>query len=240
MSNNRENAYDVYHEWKAWTEDSFGFGPPELHAAYASLLRRHARITDGCAIDFGFGNGEMLATLRTSGFRAIGIERNRYLCEVASRKGYDTTESLADDRLPASGTLAVVTAFHVLEHLDKKTLQQTLASFADLLQPGGILLAAFPNGDSPFSVSAINGDTTHMTWIGSSMADQVGAMSGLKLTAFHAFPSLTTYSNRPIVRLKGLIRSSIEKFISGIISAVYYGSAGKVLSPVVVAVWTKP
>jgi SAM-dependent methyltransferase len=239
MSDHQESAYAIYHEWKSWSDDSFGVASPELHAAYAVLLRSHTRITSGPAIDFGFGNGEMLTTLRASGFQAVGVERNPLLREIAFRKGYETAESLTDDRLPASGTLAVVTAFHVLEHLDRDMLRQTLARFAELLQPGGIVLAAFPNGDSPFSASAFNGDITHVTWIGSSMAEQLGEMSGLKLAAFHEFPSLTTYSRQPLVRLKGTLRSFMEKLLSGILSRVYYGGAGKVLSPVAVAVWAK-
>jgi 2-polyprenyl-3-methyl-5-hydroxy-6-metoxy-1,4-benzoquinol methylase len=239
MSDHQETAYSVYHEWKAWSDKSFGIASVELHAAYADLLRKHTHMTGGVAIDFGFGNGEMLATLRECGFRAIGIERNSYLRDIAVGNGYEITESLADDRLLPAGSVVVVTALHVLEHLDKNNFRQTLGRFAELLQSGGVVLAAFPNGDSPFAASAFNGDITHVTWIGSSMAEQVGAMSGLKLTAFYAFPSLTTYSPRPLVRFKGLLRRSAEQLISGFISRVYYGGAGKVLAPVAVAVWSK-
>jgi hypothetical protein len=239
MSDYHESAYAIYHEWKDWSVESFGVASQELDAAYKALLRKHVQIEGRYAIDFGFGNGEMLTILRATGFQSIGIELNPVLCEIASSKGYETVGSLTDDRLPCSCSVTVITAFHVLEHLDKDTLRQTFARFAILLKRGGIVIAAFPNGDSPFAASAFNGDITHVTCIGSSMADQVGSMSGLKLTSFHAFPALTTYSLRPLVRLKGLLRCYAEQIISGLLSRVYYGNADKVLSPVAVAVWTK-
>jgi SAM-dependent methyltransferase len=239
MEDQQENVYHAYHNWRSWSEDSFGIASPELEAVYRSLIRRYSRATQGYAIDFGFGNGEMLAILRSCGFRAIGIERNQHLCKIALQKGFEVFESLEEEFVPAKGTSALITAFHVLEHLDKKTLQQTLVRFGELLCSGGIVLAAFPNGDSPFSVSSFNGDITHNTWIGSSMAEQLGSISGLKLDAFHSFPALTTYSLSPFTRLRGLMRISAEKIISKIISAVYYGSQQKMLSPVAVAVWVK-
>lgn len=239
MDDHQENAYEIYHEWKDWTESSFGVGSPELHRAYAALLRTYSWNSGGHAIDFGFGNGEMLATLRSLGFDTTGIERNPVLREMAGRKGFSAAETLFDNQLPACGSVALITALHVLEHLDKDALGATLLRCSALLQSGGILLTAFPNGDSPFSASAFNGDITHATWIGSSMAAQLGAMSGLKLMAYRPFPPLSRYSSRLSVRAKGFLRSSAERVLSGVLSMVYYGGSGKVLSPVVVAVWTK-
>lgn len=239
MIDHQEKAYEIYHEWKDWTDDSFAIAGPELRGAYLALLSSYVPFHEGVAIDFGFGNGEMLSTLRASGFDAIGVERNPVLRELAARKGYESFESLTDARLPSSGAVAIITAFHVLEHLDRDTLRQTLSRFSELLRPGGIVLAVFPNGDSPFSASAFNGDITHVTWIGSSMAEQIGAMCGLELSAFQAFPSLTRYSPKLLSRIKGMLRSVIERLFNGLLSKVYYGSASKTLSPIAVAVWSK-
>lgn len=239
MSEHQQKAYAVYHEWKNWTNASFGIGSPELHKVYAALIRAHSRSAGGHAIDFGFGNGEMLATLRELGFDTAGIERNPCLRETASQKGFSVAATLFENHLPAPGSVALITAFHVLEHLDKDALKASFARFSEFLRPDGCILAAFPNGDSPFSASAFNGDITHVTWIGSSMAEQLGAMSGLKLVAYRAFPSLSRHSSRPSVRAKGFLRSFAEWLVNGILSRIYYGGSGKVLSPVAVAVWAK-
>jgi SAM-dependent methyltransferase len=239
MSDNHENAYAIYHMWKDWSEESFGRVSPELHSAYSAIFTSHANFSKGLAIDFGFGNGEMLNTLRSAGFEVMGVERNPILREIATRKGYEAFESLVDVRLPKDEKIAVITAFHVLEHLDCKNLLETLTQFSKLLKPGGVVLAAFPNGDSPFSASAFNGDITHVTLIGSSMAEQIGLMTGLNLTVFHDFPSLSTYSPQLILRFKGIVRHSIEKLLNQVLSRIYYGGTKKALSPVALAVWTK-
>lgn len=76
MNLHQESAYSIYHEWKDWSMESFGVVDSELKAVYSSLLRLHTTSSNGIAIDFGFGNGEMLTTLSDLGFQAIGVERN--------------------------------------------------------------------------------------------------------------------------------------------------------------------
>lgn len=233
------NAYSAYHEWKEWSDESFGTISTELEGVYVALLRKYIPKQSGMVLDFGFGNGEMLATLRKLGFETCGIEINPFLRDVASRKGYVVYSLLTDTGLPANACLDAITAFHVLEHLDKPVFLETMNRFSCLLRPGGVVLAAFPNGDSPFSASAFNGDITHMTLVGSSLADQVGSKFGMKLAAYESFPAVSDFSPSFSVRYKGRIRGCVEHMISQILSKAYYGNVRKVFSPVAIAVWEK-
>lgn len=61
----------------------------------------------------------------------------------------------------------LIVAFDVLEHLQNTELDLLLKEVSTKLKDGGLFLARFPNGDSPFSSFIQNGDPTHVNCIGS-------------------------------------------------------------------------
>jgi SAM-dependent methyltransferase len=61
-------------------------------------------------------------------------------------------------------------AFDVLEHIPQNELPNFINEVKRILKNGGFFISRFPNGDSPFGLINQNGDTTHLTTIGSGKA----------------------------------------------------------------------
>jgi SAM-dependent methyltransferase len=75
----------------------------------------------------------------------------------------------------------MVAAFDVMEHIPLDLLPGFLSDVRRVLKPGGLFLARFPNGDSPFGRHIQNGDPTHKTAIGSIRARYLAAQSGFDI-----------------------------------------------------------
>ncbi len=91
-------------------------------------------------LDIGCGDGTFLLAAKAKGWSVYGTEMNTQLGRDA---GLDVRESV--DAMENEGPFAVVTIWHVLEHL--KDPKGTLEKVAKLLQPGGSLLIAVPDAD---------------------------------------------------------------------------------------------
>jgi O-methyltransferase len=94
-------------------------------------------------LDLGCGNGFFVAWARLLGWDACGVEADRVSAAIAREvSGAQIHESL--DALPlADGSLDVITANHVLEHLVDPAA--ALAHCRRLLRPGGTLYVGVPN-----------------------------------------------------------------------------------------------
>ncbi|MDI1286066.1 MAG: class I SAM-dependent methyltransferase [Reyranella sp.] len=98
-------------------------------------------------VDFGAGPGYFPAIAREAGWNSFGIETSTPASEAGAREfdvRYTTLNQLKD------GSCAVMTAFHVLEHLDSpaavlKTMHRKLAH-------GGVLVVHVPNRESMSSL----------------------------------------------------------------------------------------
>jgi hypothetical protein len=66
-----------------------------------------------------------------------------------------------------------------MEHIPLETLPDFLCEVRRVLQPEGVFVARFPNGDSPFGLHVQNGDVTHKTSIGSIRARYLAAQAGM-------------------------------------------------------------
>ena len=95
-------------------------------------------------LDFGAGPGHFCAIARERGWKTTAIE----ICEHAVTAGkqqykVDFCDDLAD--VPDQ-SLSVITAFHVLEHLEDPLV--LLRQFHDKLRPQGVLVVHTPNVES--------------------------------------------------------------------------------------------
>ncbi|MBR8407760.1 DUF4214 domain-containing protein [Burkholderia cenocepacia] len=98
-------------------------------------------------IDIGCGRGEWLELLSEHGIAATGVEQNRNFLTQCRRRKLDVVESDAIDylkRLP-DNSIAVVSAFHVIEHLATKEFIALLDEAARVLVPGGVVVVEIPN-----------------------------------------------------------------------------------------------
>ncbi len=132
---------------------AYGGGRPRLSRAAAPVLRafdrRRLRLIGGSPagrplLDVGAGRGRFVAAARAAGYRADGIEPSRRGV-AAAREEYGVALRRAElERAPvAAGSVAVITLWHVLEHLEDPG--RALEMVAGWLEPGGLILVGVPN-----------------------------------------------------------------------------------------------
>ena len=98
-------------------------------------------------LDVGPGRGEWLALLAEAGVPATGVEDNPAMVGRLRDRGLDAVLGDGTDGLGAfaTGSLDVVTAFHVVEHLDVEGRLGLLAAAHRVLRPGGLLVLETPD-----------------------------------------------------------------------------------------------
>jgi ubiquinone/menaquinone biosynthesis C-methylase UbiE len=115
---------------------------------YATLARRHGPKA-GRVLEIGCGLGHLLGWL-TDRYQVVGTDINHWAL-VQARQNVPSGQFLemsAEDLRPFSpGTFQIVIAKHVVEHLPNP--EQAIAEMSRVLAPGGLLLLATPNLDSP-------------------------------------------------------------------------------------------
>lgn len=120
---------------------------------------------DGLVLDIGPGRCEWLELLRENGIRAYGVDINQGFVRLACEKGFDVKlgDGLEHLQAVAEGSLAVITAFHVVEHLPIPHVLDLIDHSLRALRPGGLLIIETPN---PVNVSVGAGafylDPTHV------------------------------------------------------------------------------
>ena len=110
---------------------------------------REAQIApvDSLILDLGCGRGEWLELLRDNGYRARGIDLNRVVIEQCQSRGLDVLEgdviaylqSMPDD------SVAVITGFHIIEHLPFEILVKLLNEAFRVLRQRGLVIFETPN-----------------------------------------------------------------------------------------------
>lgn len=175
--------YAGYTEWKSW--DAAGFMAPAAaeRAYYAAELRGHA-IAGQPILELGFGNGGFLAWARDEGALPHGTELQPALADRGAAAGISLVDPDLSRLLPAhTARFALVAAFDVFEHIDIADLPALLATIADLLADGGLLVARYPNGQSPFGRAHQHGDLTHRATLSAGIMRQLAA--GLPFDEVH-------------------------------------------------------
>jgi SAM-dependent methyltransferase len=106
------------------------------------LARSLAGLTPGDALDVGAAGGGNTRVLRAHGWRAAALEYGPEGAEVCAERGLPVLRGDAT-RLPlAPGSLDLVVAFDVLEHLEDD--KAAAAGVFEALRPGGTFLVAVP------------------------------------------------------------------------------------------------
>jgi SAM-dependent methyltransferase len=130
-------------------EDRFRGSEDDIRRRLEVYLPDVERVTTGRPVlDVGPGRGEWLALLAERGVPAYGVEANPHLAtQLRDARGLDvvTGDAVAHLEGLEPGGLDLVTAFHVVEHVDTDTLLGLLAAARTALRPGGALLIETPN-----------------------------------------------------------------------------------------------
>lgn len=130
-------------------------GPRELvgerlrvYLPFVVPLLRHYPALDSW--DLGCGRGEWLELLSRLGFRAQGVDLDDGMLAPCRELGLrvENADALAAvQRLPAE-SVAVVSAFHVVEHLRFDEVRLLIDEGLRVLAPGGLLILETPNPEN--------------------------------------------------------------------------------------------
>jgi SAM-dependent methyltransferase len=173
--------YASYDGWKGWKApfvcdaDTAGYFAAEL-AAFP--------VTDRRILEIGFGNGEFLAWARNKGAVVSGCEVTPAAVAAAEAAGIPLISPDFETDPAAHGHFDIIAAFDVFEHLDPPTIVAKLAAIGRMLNPTGILLLRYPNGQSPYGLASQNGDATHVTALSRAKIEQYATGTGLETVRY--------------------------------------------------------
>lgn len=113
---------------------------------YVPLLEKAAK-GGGLVADLGCGRGELLELLKEKGLAALGIDNNEAAVIRGKKAGLDMEckDLFAYLREAKEGSLAAVTAMHVIEHLTPSEQGEFLSLALKALKPGGLIAMETPN-----------------------------------------------------------------------------------------------
>lgn len=120
----------------------------ERLADYLPFLRvLQERIPDAVAVDLGCGRGEWLEFLKENGVMASGVDMNQRMVEQCRSLGLQATQGDAIIYLKSlpDASQAIVSGFHIVEHLAFPQLLELLRESFRVLRPGGIAIFETPN-----------------------------------------------------------------------------------------------
>ncbi|GCA83733.1 putative S-adenosylmethionine-dependent methyltransferase/MSMEI_2290 [Microcystis aeruginosa NIES-2522] len=144
---------------------------------------REAQIApgDSLILDLGCGRGEWLELLRDNGYRARGIDLNRVVIEQCQSRGLDVLEGdvIAYLQSMPDESVAVITGFHIIEHLPFEILVKLLNEAFRVLRHRGLVIFETPNPANVL-VGSCNFyfDPTHRNPLPSLMTQFLGQYCG--------------------------------------------------------------
>lgn len=152
-----------------------------LMAYQPFLTPLFARYPGSAALDLGCGRGEWLELLGELGFAARGVDLDEGMLEACRERGLDTelTDALSALRAQPDASLALVSAFHLVEHIAFDQVQQLIAESLRVLLPGGLLIMETPNAENlVVGASSFYMDPSHLKPIPSALLGFVVDHSG--------------------------------------------------------------
>jgi SAM-dependent methyltransferase len=123
-------------------------------------------------VDVGCGRGEFLELLRANGMAGRGLDLNPIMVAECEERGLEAHLGDALDYLGSipTGSLAGVSAFHIIEHLPLEKMVQFFDEALRALAPGGILICETPNPANLFvAAERFYIDPTHRNPLPSEM-----------------------------------------------------------------------
>jgi len=105
---------------------------------------------DASALDLGCGRGEWLELLTESGFKASGVDLDDGMLAVCRERGLavQTKDAVTGLQEQSDASLAVVSGFHLAEHIPFEVLQSLMSESLRVLKPAGLLILETPNPEN--------------------------------------------------------------------------------------------
>lgn len=118
---------------------------------YLPFIKPLFKVCDSArAIDLGCGRGEWLEVLAEQGFAGVGVDADRGMLAEGRAVGLVVHEGDAIEHLKqsSSDTFALISGFHIAEHLPFAVLRTLIAEAHRCLAPGGLLILETPNTEN--------------------------------------------------------------------------------------------
>lgn len=173
-------------------------------------------------VDIGCGQGRLVEQMVNCGYSyASGIDISPEQVAVAHANGV-TQVQLGDFRqVLVPGSMQVVTAIDLFEHLGKPEVLETLDRVYEALLTGGVLIMQAPNAVSPFGGNYRYGDFTHETFFTARSLRQLAAAARFSQAEVFSCPP-------PRHGVKSSVRAGLWKGVSGVMKAALAIETGAV------------
>lgn len=229
------DPYAHYAQWKQW---GGAFAPRDKEARYLSAELQGIPLQGRDVLEIGFGNGGFLAWARSQGAQVAGIEINDAMLEAARRHGFEASGASLVELAERDRRYDLIVAFDVLEHWDATELLQNLGSIRRLLRDGGVFLARFPNGQSPYGRVFQHGDFSHKSTLSSYKIEYLATATNMQVVRIANACRVGAHTD-PLSQLRqhwlAWRRRRIERKLARL-----YGLPRLPLDPNLVAVLRKP
>jgi O-antigen chain-terminating methyltransferase len=169
-----------------------------IYIPLIDYLKQH--IDSNLAIDLGCGRGEWLELLRQQNLNAIGIDLDQGMLQAAREKGFNVKHQDALSYLAQTpdNSLALVSAFHLIEHIGFEQKKSLIQEALRCLKPGGLLILETPNPEN-MSVGSHSFylDPTHLTPVPPEFLDFLALNAGFSQTKIWRLqePNAKTYGD---------------------------------------------
>ncbi|NTV48325.1 MAG: class I SAM-dependent methyltransferase [Geobacteraceae bacterium] len=184
---------------------SFRNVAPDFYSEYAlpAYLKRELPNDPNAAIlDIGCGFGQMLKALHAEGYKDLtGIDISMEAIEFCSEQklNVEKIDSIINYCRIVSRTYDCIVMSHVIEHIDKNEIIETLRSVrTHLLKEGGCLIVTTPNAQSTTGCYWAYEDFTHTTIFTSGSLLFVLKCAGFEHVDF--IDTLGTAGSHPVAR----------------------------------------
>jgi O-antigen chain-terminating methyltransferase len=104
----------------------------------------------GQTVDLGSGRGEWLELMLQVGFKPSGVDLDEGMLQACYQLGLPAQQGEAISFLKAlpDESQVVVSAFHVVEHIQFEQMQTLVSQALRVLKPGGLLILETPNPEN--------------------------------------------------------------------------------------------
>jgi SAM-dependent methyltransferase len=122
-----------------------------LRRQYLPFVQPLATLYPGCAtFDIGCGRGEWLELMQELGMSPFGLDLDAGMLQGCHELNLPAQQGDAVAHLQtlADNSQAVVSAFHVVEHISFEQLRTVVSESLRVLQPGGLLIMETPNPEN--------------------------------------------------------------------------------------------
>lgn len=178
-------------------EDAFRGTPEDITERlkiYLPYLDKFIGDTTAAVVDVGCGRGEWLALVGKQGIKATGVDLNTAMVDTCRAQGLHAQcmDAIQYLSLQPPGSVAVVTGFHIIEHLPFDTLLALFDAALTALRPDGMVIFETPNPEN-LVVGACNFyyDPTHLNPIVPTVAEFIARQRGFakaQILRLHPYP----------------------------------------------------